>query len=118
MVANDSIISQINGVLNSFSSEVNGAQHNDKLVYYNENTQLNDVIGTKNILTAEQGNSRIELVNLNKIIKDTSSTINIKNTHSINGKMKLILPFLFILIFIFIKGFISFYRKQSEKNKI
>ncbi len=118
MTANDSVISQINGVLNSFSKEVNGSQNNDKLIYYNENTQLNDVIGTKNNLIVEQGNNRIELVNQNKIIKDTSSTINIKNTESIHGKTKLILPLLFIIIFVFIKIFSSFYKKQLEKNKI
>ncbi|MEN3323808.1 hypothetical protein VP395_08725 [Mariniflexile soesokkakense] len=117
MIANDTVISQINGVLNSFSGAVNGSQRNDKLVYYNENTQLNDVIKTKNELINEQGSLRIELVNFDKVIKDSSITMNIKNTKSINGKMKLILPFLFIVIFLFIGYFNSFYKKQLEKSK-
>ena len=116
MSQNDTIISQINGVLSGFSAEVNGSK-SDKLVYYNENTQLNDVIKTKDGLINEQGNHRVELVGLDKVVKDNSTTINIKNTKSTNGKMKLILPFLFVLIFILIRFFIAFYKKQSLKEQ-
>lgn len=112
MSQNDTIISQINGVLSGFSAEVNGSK-SDKLVYYNENTQLNDVIKTKDGLINEQGNHRVELVGLDKVVKDNSTTINIKNTKSTNGKLKLILPVLFIFIFILIRFFIAFYKKQS-----
>ena len=112
---NDSIISQINGVLNSFSNAVNSSQRNDKLVYYNENTQLNDVIKTKNDLISEQGIHRIELVNYDSIIKEVSATINIINTKSINGKMKLVLPILFVSLFMLLRFFIAFYRKQMSK---
>jgi hypothetical protein len=41
-------------------------------VYYNENTQLNDVIQTKDKLIKEQGNLRLELVNADKIVKRTA----------------------------------------------
>jgi hypothetical protein len=51
---NDTIISQIDAVLNGFSSSVNRNQQSDKLVYYNENTQLNDVIKTKEALFIEE----------------------------------------------------------------
>ena len=115
---NDSIISQINNILNSFKNKVNATQQSEKLIYYNENTQLNDVIKTKNELVNEQGVHRIELVNLDKIIKENSSTINIKNVKGSNGKMKLIIPFalfFFFLIFGFIK---SFYKNQLAKSKL
>lgn len=118
MVANDSIISQIDGVLNSFSSAINGSQRNEKLIYYNENTQLNDIIKTKNELTIEQGNQRVNFFNFNKIIKDNSSTINIKETNGLNGKMKFIVPILFVLLFIVVTSFNLFYKKQVQKNKI
>lgn len=114
MSQNDTIISQINGVLSGFSAKVNGSK-SDKLVYYNENTQLNDVIKTKDGLINEQGNHRVELVGLDKVVKDNSTTINIKNTKSTNGKLKLILPVLFIFIFILIRFFIAFYKKQLLK---
>lgn len=115
IVQNDSIISQINGLLNSFSNAVNGSQRNEKLIYYNENTQLNDVIKTKTDLIYEQGVHRIEMVNFDKVIKDNSSTLNIKNTDSTIGKLKIILPFLFIFLFILINKIISFYKKQNAK---
>jgi uncharacterized membrane protein len=117
MVENDSIISQINGLLNAFSNTANGTQKSDKLVYYNENSQLNEVIKTKDALVAEQGNHRIELVNFDKIVKDNSVTLNIKNTKAVNGKMKLILPFLFIAIYILVGYFKSFYKHQMAKMK-
>lgn len=118
MIQNDTIISQINGLLNGFSTMVNGAQKSDKLVYYNENTQLNDVIKTKETLINEQGIYRVKLVGLNKIIKDNSSTLNIENTTSVNGKLKLVLPILLLLSFIFIHLFLKYYRSQLKKSKV
>lgn len=115
MVENDSIISQIDGFLNAFKVTVNGSQKNDKLVYYNENSQLADVIKTKDQLVTEQGAHRIELVNLDKIVKENSSTLNIRNTKSINGKMKLVLPLLFIFLFIALGGLKAYYKHQMAK---
>jgi hypothetical protein len=113
MIQNDTIISQINAVLGGFSNSVTRSQKSQNLVYYNENTQLNDVIKTKDLLVREQGNHRIELVGLDKIVKDISIILNIKNTKSINGKLKFILPFFFIFGFICIRFFVSFYKKQQ-----
>ncbi|MFM2369439.1 MAG: hypothetical protein RL619_1745 [Bacteroidota bacterium] len=115
MIQNESIISQINGILNGFSDRINGTTKSDKLVYYNENTQLNDIIKTKEALINEQGTNRVSLIGLDKIIKDNSSTLNIENKASINGKLKFVLPILFILCFIFLRLFIAFYRNQSLK---
>ena len=113
---NEIIIAQINGFLNSFSNNVNGSAKSDKLIYYNENTQLNDVINTKSRLIAEQGDLRSNLVGYDKIVKDNNTTINIENTKLINGKLKIILPVFLILIFVFIHFFINFYKRQSEKE--
>jgi len=115
IAAYDSIISQIDGVLNSFSNVANSSQRNDKLIYYNENTQLNDVIKTKNDLVKEQGINRIELVNYDTIIKENSTTLNIINMNSINGKLMIVLPFLFVTLFILIRFFITYYKKQMSK---
>lgn len=113
MAKNEGIISQIDGLLNEFSSATNNNQKSDKLVYYNENTQLNEIIQTKNILVSELGNQRLDLINFNKVIKTNSSAINVKNTKSINGKLKLVLPFILILGFIFIGFFRRFYKNQK-----
>jgi len=117
MIENDSIISQINGFLNAFKKNVDGSQKSDKLVYYNENTQLNDVIKTKDLLVYEQGTHRIELVNFDKVIKESSSTLNVRNTKAVNGKMKFVLPLFFILIFVLVGYFKSYYKKQMVKLK-
>ncbi|GIQ58877.1 hypothetical protein Flavo103_20130 [Flavobacterium collinsii] len=119
MTQNDTTISQINGVLQGFSSNLNSSQKSDKLVYFNDNTQLNDVIKTKGDLVNEQGNYKIELIGYDKIVKDISTTLNIEKTGLLYGNKKLILPLLFIFIYILLKSFKSFYRKQKlilEKN--
>ncbi len=115
MVENDSTITQINGFLNTFNNTVNGTQKSDKLVYYNENSQLDQVIKTKDYLVAEQGSRRLELINLDKIIKDTSTTLNIKNNKAPNGKMKLIVPMFFILLFLLFGFLKSYYKNQMAK---
>ena len=115
MTENDSIISQINGLLNAFSSNTNGTQKSDKLVYYNENSELNEVIKTKEILINEQGNHRISLVNFDKVVKESSVTLNIKNTKAVNGKMKFVLPLFFILLFVIVGFLKSFYKSQMSK---
>jgi hypothetical protein len=120
MKANEVTIAQIDGILNEFArtAAAGSGSKGDNLVYINENTQMNDVIKTKDELVKEQGDHRLDLVNLDKIIKENSSTINIQNKKSTNGKLNLILPFLFVFIFISIFLFRAFYRKQAEKYKI
>lgn len=122
IVQNDSIIKQINTVLSNFSNGTKNAQKNDKLVYYNENTQLNDLIKTKQGLIEEQGRNRLKLVSYENTIKEISKTINVESKKSINSKLKFYLPLLFLLLYVFVNSFKAFYRKQlllveNEKNK-
>lgn len=114
MKANDSTIAQIDGLMNQFKNRISGSQ-SDKLVYFNENTQLNDVIQTKDNLVREQGLLRIELVSIDKIVKENSSILNSKNTKGTNGKMKLIIPIFFILVFMLFTRMRRFYVNQSAK---
>ena len=115
MVKNEETISQINEILNQFSNNTNSTQKSDKLVYYNENTQLNDVIKTKESLLFELGSQRLELENMDKFIKKNSGILNIKNTESVNGKLKFVLPLLFIFGFVLGHLFSKFYKKQVLK---
>ncbi|MFZ4678629.1 MAG: hypothetical protein ACOYLP_00515 [Flavobacterium sp.] len=117
MAENDSIITQINGVLKKIINN-NGSSKSNSLVYYNDNMQLNDIIKTKDALVTEQGIHRLELINFDKILKDISIVTNVKNTKGANGKMKYILPTILLMLFIFIKSFISFYKKQLAKSKV
>ena len=112
---NQGIISQINGLINQFSSAINSPQKSDKLVYHNENTQLNDVLKNKENLISETAYLKLQLIDFSKTIKDTSSVINIKDNEKLNNKLKFFLPLIFIFIFIFV-GFVkNFYKKEALK---
>ena len=110
---NDQTLNQINAILNSFSNETNKSSKSGSLVYYNENTQLDEVLKTKYSLVSEQGNRKIELINYEKIVKDVSVIANIEKGSS----SKLILPLLFILLFICGKLFFGFYKNQANRFK-
>nr|WP_315189114.1 hypothetical protein [uncultured Flavobacterium sp.] len=114
----EGIIVQIDGILNAFSSSNGNHQKNDKLIYYNENTQLNDIIRTKDSLTKDIGKLKLQLFNSDKTIRESAVAMNIKNTKSIQGKLKFVLPIVFIFLFIFIQIFISFYSKQLAKSQL
>ncbi len=111
---NDTIISQIDAVLNGVSNSVNSNRQSDKLVYYNENTQLNDIIKTKEALILQQGILRVDMIGMDKIIKQKSASINIKKKSLLVGKIKLILPFVLIIGFVFLVLFNRFYKNQKE----
>ena len=114
MIANDVTIGQIDAILNQSSiSNNDNNRKSDKLVFYNGDSRLNDVLYTKDKLIREQGYYRIILNDYNRIIKEISFTINKLNTESVNGKLKLILPLLFVGIYVFAYFFIGFYKKQS-----
>lgn len=106
---NDSIITQINNFLNGLSREVNNSR-NDKLVFYNENTQLNDIIKTKENLVYDIGLKKVELINSDKIVKNISSTLNKKEFPLIITRMKVIIPLVLIGLFMI------FHKIRNRKN--
>jgi hypothetical protein len=117
MKFNEQMLTQIDGILNEFSSSLDAsALKSDRLVYYNnENTQLNDVLKTKEGLIYDQSQLRISKINSDKIIKDISNTLNIKNRKITNSKLKFILPILFVFGFIAVGAFFRFYKRQQLK---
>jgi len=110
---NTIIIAQIDGILNEFSNASAHQKTSDKLVYYNENTQLNDVIKTKEGLGREIGDLKLELLSSDKIIKENSVVLNLQKTGILKNKFKFILPLLFIMGFAMINFFIKFYKNQK-----
>jgi hypothetical protein len=113
---NEEIIGQIDGFLNEFNQSMSGASpKSDKLIYYNENSQLNDVIQTKEATVRELGVLRVSVVNQQKVVNDISTTLNIKNTESVNGKLKFVLPILFVFLYLLIQGFRASYRSQINR---
>ncbi|KAF2336458.1 hypothetical protein [Flavobacterium daemonense] len=105
---NDTIISQIDQVLKGLSSTAKS----DKVVYYNENLQLNDILKTKQKLILEQGKNKIRLISSDKTIKEINSTLNINENKVVNGNFKIWLPLFFIFIFVLVSMFGKFYHKQ------
>jgi uncharacterized membrane protein len=111
---NKVVISQIDGLLNQFSATANSAK-GDKLVYYNENSQIGDILSTKNNLSNENQYLKNQLVSLDKIIKETSRITNIKNTKGLGNKMRFVLPIFFLFVFLGFTFFMAFYKKQAAK---
>ena len=118
MKQNEIMINQINSLLNQFSETTANNQKSDKLVYYNENTQLNAIIQTKNSLISELGGQRIDLITVDKIIKKSSSVLNVINTKGLNNKMKFVIPLFLIFAFIGLYLFRNFYKSHSSKLSI
>ena len=116
MKSNEETIAQIDGFLNAVSASATGGGKSSSLVYYNENTQLNDVIQTKDELVREQGNRRLDLIGMDRIIKDNTIMTNMEYRSAVNSNMKIVLPLLFILLFVLFGLFRAFYRSQTIKR--
>lgn len=114
---NEEVIKQIDVILDEFSSKATSGQKNDKLIYYNDNTQLNEIIKTKNNLISDIGSYKLELLSLSKIVKDKSTVMNVNNSTTIFLKLKFIIPALLILGFVLSIVIRSFYKKQLIKYK-
>jgi hypothetical protein len=113
----EATILQIDGILNRFTGTFGSHPNNEKLIYYNENLNLDKVIKNKDSLSDLIGTLKIEQYNTDKTIKDKGMVLNIKNSKSIKGKLIFILPLLFVGLFVCISFFISFYKKQLMKAK-
>jgi hypothetical protein len=111
----EATILQIDGILNQFSSGNKRHSGNEKLVYYNENLNLDEVIKTKDSLSGQIDKLKIEQYDTNKTIKEMGMVLNVKNNKILKAKLIFILPLIFVGLFVFFGFFISFYKKQSLK---
>ncbi|RZJ64628.1 MAG: hypothetical protein EOO45_18545 [Flavobacterium sp.] len=112
----DSIIAQIDNILNDYSKS--SGSGNSNLVYYKDNTDLNEIINIKSYMVREQAKNRIDLINFQKTVKDSSVIMNIKNYSALTGRMKVIVPVIFILLFVFFRMFVSYYKNQTYKRSL
>ena len=108
------IIAQTDSLIGTLTRNLSN-QKGSNLVYNNENNQFNSLFELKNNLINEIASQKINLINLKSFIKDISIVTNVINNKGTNGKMKLVFPILFIFGFIFLKLFMSFYKKQKAK---
>lgn len=112
--SNEETLSQINNILNELPKQSGKSTS----VYISENNQLNEIIQSKKDLINKQTYNKIRMINYQNIIKEVTSTLNIKNTKGVNGKMKLILPVLFVFFFMVIVFARKFYKKQMLKRNL
>lgn len=115
MKKNEELIAQTDSLIRILTNNLSKNQKGANLVYNNENNQFNSFFELKNNLINEIANQRIQLVNSNKIVKNISTVINIKDQKGIDNKLKLIFPALFILLFILTRVFLAFYSNQQKK---
>ncbi|MBL0014698.1 MAG: hypothetical protein IPP30_13665 [Flavobacterium sp.] len=115
--ANKNMIAQIDGLLSTFTNESSESAKNNKSVYINQNTQLNDLIQTKNNLVNEIGYHKYELINHDKVVKESSSIINMNDTRTIDSKLRVVLPIALLFMYLLIIGLVNFYRKQAALYK-
>lgn len=112
MRANDSIIKQIDGIFKGFSSN----KGDGKLMFYNEDTQLNEMIKSKDQLISEQGGLRINRVNFSDIIKESSAVLNQEKSGGIHGLMVVIMPIMLLLFFGFAVAIFKFAGRALKQN--
>ncbi|PZX95288.1 hypothetical protein DOS84_01630 [Flavobacterium aquariorum] len=111
----EATILQIDRILNKFSSANTSQSGNEKLIYYNENLNLDKIIKTKDSLCGEIDKLKIEQYNTGKTIREQGMVLNIKSNKIFKWKLIFILPLVFVGLFVFFSFFISFYKKQSLK---
>jgi hypothetical protein len=113
MIKNQQLINQTDSLIKILTLNVSNNQKNTNLVYNNESNQFNPLFDLKNSLINEIGGQKIALINTNRIVKDISTVINIRNTKNINGKLKFVFPLILIFGFILTRFFINFYKRQK-----
>lgn len=98
IIYNEAIIAQINKIINTFINNFNNK--NNSFISYNENTELNEILKTKQQLIKENDSIKIKLIESNQIIKPISIYENKLNNTKIYEKMKFIFPVLLIFFFL------------------
>lgn len=108
--SNQVMVEQIDKILNDFPNQKTGSN----LIYNNQTFDFKELIDFKNELLLEQGNRKIEILNYSKITKENSIIKNIYKYKSLLENYMILTPIFFLLSFLFIKLFISYYNKQKS----
>ncbi|MES2864775.1 MAG: hypothetical protein V4666_11695 [Bacteroidota bacterium] len=110
VAANKLLIIQIDQVISNLTQNKVGGG-----VTVTENTGLSELIQKKDQLIYENQTLAIHKLEYDKIIKDQNTSLNQMNTKGVNNKMKLILPFLFLLLYLLGYSFSQAYKKQKQR---
>lgn len=117
MKKNEQEIVQVDSILKFMATNLS-QNKNQNLIYNNENNQINPLFDLKNNLINEIAAQKIRLENFKVFIRETSITLNIRNTKGINGKLKFALPLLLVFGFYMFRFYISFYKKQETLSSL
>lgn len=115
MKKNEEQILQVDNLITQISENLAKEKSATSLVYNNENNEINALFTLKNGLINEIAGQKITLENIKLYIKDVSITSNIIESKGVNNKLKLFLPLVFILLYLFGYFFKSIYKKQSAR---
>lgn len=112
LVANKSLIAQIDQIVLSLSQNKTGSS-----VSISENTGLSDLIQKKDNLILENQKLATNRLEFERIIKDQDIVSNQMNTSGANNKLKFILPLLFVLFYLLGYWFSKVYKQQKQRIK-
>lgn len=111
MEANKLLITQIDQLIVTLSQSksVGGG------VTISQNSGLTELINKKDALINENQTLSIHKLEYEKVVKDQNISLNQMNTKGTNNKMKLILPILFVSLFLFGYWFSQVYKQQKKR---
>lgn len=110
VAANKLLITQIDQIVLNISQNKTSVGFS-----ISENSSLSELIQKKDELTYENQRLAIHNLEYDKIVKDQNISLNQMNSKGVNNKMKLILPFLFILLYLLGYSFSQAYKKQKQR---
>lgn len=116
LISNDSSIKQVDRVIDYLTDMER--KPSGSSVYYNETTDLADMMHFKNMLVMEQGKLRLSKTDYTDVIKERGVMLNEKSKSAVAGSMKFIVPVVFFIFFVIFAMIRSYYRSQVEKRKI
>lgn len=105
---NDSLIHQIDGLIFKLTSNNLSVSN----ISISDENGISELINKKDELIKESQNIKVKLHEFEDIIKVENISLNNVDNIGTNNKMKLILPFLFIFIYLAFYSFILLYKKQ------
>ena len=108
---NDSLTIQIDNLLLNLSNNKGGN------VSFSEEKGISELINKKDQLITETQALNIQKHQFEEIIKVQNISINNINSKGLNNKMKVFLPFLFVIVYLIFHNFMLLYRKQIARSK-
>ncbi|MBE9575764.1 hypothetical protein [Flavobacterium proteolyticum] len=109
---NDSLVKQIDGLIIKLTDSKSASN-----VTISENSSITALINKKDELIKESQNLKLNKGEYEQIVKVINVSLNNLNTKGINNKMKLILPFVFVIFYLIGFKFNNLYRKQLARIK-